>query len=164
MRRMYLRKGEKAGTLNLPILGASTAESDTLMAMKHPVASICSDRSMLTPYGALKKGGEPNSYGAFPRVFRKYVRERGIFTIEEAVRKMTSISAQSMGLRDRGMIREAMWADIVVFDPERIADKATIEEPAQYPEDIDYVLVNGVVVIERDEYTGALLGKVLRKD
>jgi len=156
-------EGEKARTLSLPILGASTAETDSLMAMKHPVASICSDRAVLAPYGVLAKGGDPNSYGAFPRVFRKYVRERGIFTVEEAVKKMTSIAAQSIGLRDRGMIREGMCADITVFDQERIADKATIEMPTQYPEGIDYVLVNGLTVIERGKHTGALPGRVLRK-
>lgn len=146
----------------IPILGASTAERDSIMALRYPLASVTTDRSALAPYGPLAKGRSPNSYGAFARVFRKYVRERGIFTVEEAVRKMTSVPANSLRLYDRGIIKVGAQADIVIFDPERIADKATIEEPSQYAEGVEHVLVNGVVTIENGEHTGALAGKALR--
>lgn len=109
----------------------------------------------------------------FPWFFRKYVRgisrkelmyDEGarILTVEEAVRKMTSLPAQKLGLWDRGLIRLGCWADIVLFDLERIADKATYLEPYQYPEGIEYVIVNGEVVIEKGRHTGRLPGKVLK--
>ena len=90
--------------------------------------------------------------------------ERGkrILTLEEAVRKMTSAPAQRLGLRDRGLVREGMWADLVLFDPETIADRATYASPYQYPQGIDRVLVNGQVVVEKGEHSGKLAGRVLR--
>jgi len=115
----------------------------------------------------------PRAYGTFPMIFRKYVRGEGraemprdqgskILTLEDAVRKMTSFPAQKLGLRDRGMIREGMRADIVVFDPLTIKDTATYEDPHQYPKGIHYVMVNGEVLVEKGEQTGFLPGKVLR--
>jgi len=155
---------EKTGNPHpqIGILGASTAERDSIMAMKHPAASICTDRGSLAPYGPLARTRSPNSYGAFATVFRKYVREFGIFTVEEAVRKMTSLPANSISLYDRGVIKTGAKADIVIFDPERIADNATIEKPNQYAEGIEYVLVNGKITVENGEHTGAIAGKVLK--
>jgi N-acyl-D-aspartate/D-glutamate deacylase len=101
-------------------------------------------------------------YGCFPRLFRKYVREEGLLTFEEAVRKTTSLAAQKLGIRDRGLLREGMWADIVVVDPKTIADRATVQQPYLYPVGIEYVLVNGEVTVEKGEHTGALAGQVLR--
>jgi N-acyl-D-amino-acid deacylase len=160
--QLLLEEGEATGGLQIPILGASTAEADSIQAMLHPTASLCSDRAALAPYGALADQGDPNSYGPFPRVFRKYVRGVGLFTLEEAVRKMTSVPAGQFGLRDRGVLREGAWADVVVFDGERIADNATIEDYRRYPDGIPHVLVNGELVVENGEHTGAMPGTVLR--
>ncbi len=101
-------------------------------------------------------------YGCFPRLFRKYVREEGLLTFEEAVRKATSLTAQKLGIRDRGLLREGMWADVVVVNPRTIADRATVQTPYLYPTGIEYVLVNGEVTVEKGEHTGALAGQVLR--
>jgi N-acyl-D-aspartate/D-glutamate deacylase len=95
-------------------------------------------------------------------VLGHYVRDLKVLSLEDAIRKMTSLGAQRLGLRDRGFLREGYWADVVVFDPERVADKATFEDPKQYPEGIAYVLVNGTVVLENGTHTGARPGHVLR--
>jgi len=155
---------EKTGNSmpRINILGASTAERDSLTAMKHPAASVCTDRAAMAPYGNLAGERSPNSYGAFARVFRKYVRDKGIFTVEEVVRKMTSVPANSSRLLDRGILRPGALADIAVFDPETIADNATIEEPSQYADGVEYVLVNGQVTIEEGEHNGVRAGKVLK--
>lgn len=156
---------EKTGITQprIGILGTSTAERDSLRALQHPAASVTTDRSALAPYGPLAKERSPNSYGAFARVFRKYVREKGIFTLEEVVRKMTSVPANSLRLLDRGVLKVGAWADMVVFDPDRIADNATIEEPSQYAEGVEYVLVNGQVTIEDGDHNGTRAGRVLRQ-
>ncbi|MGB9724700.1 MAG: amidohydrolase family protein, partial [Chloroflexia bacterium] len=113
----------------------------------------------------------PCSYGEFPGVLERYVRENPLLTLEEAVRKMTSFPAQRFGLHDRGLLRPGARADLVVFDLERVHDRATNlfphpypfeNYPHRYPEGIDYVLVNGVVVVEEGEHTGAMPGRVLR--
>jgi N-acyl-D-amino-acid deacylase len=138
-------------------------EEDVCTVLKHPVSAIGTDASVRAPYGVLGKGKpHPRSYGTFPRVLGKYVREEGLLTFEEAVRKMTLLPTQKLKLKDRGLIREKMWADIVVFNPKTVVDKATYTEPHQYPEGIEYVLVNGKVVIERGRHSGGLPGKVLR--
>jgi N-acyl-D-amino-acid deacylase len=150
-------------------------EEDIRALVRHPLSMIVSDGAAYAPYGAL--GAErphPRSYGVFPLVYRKYVRgetrpeeprEVGapILTLQEAVRKMTSFPAQKLGLRDRGLVREGMWADLVLLDPSTVEDRATYEAPHQYPQGIPYVLVNGTLVVDRGEHTGALPGKVLRK-
>ncbi|MBS7627609.1 amidohydrolase family protein, partial [Candidatus Bathyarchaeota archaeon] len=158
------------------ILGASTEERDSIMVMKYPWSSLESDRALHAPSGSslsvtpspssqalAKERADANAYGAFPRIFRRYVRELGILTLEEAVRKVTSLPAQRCGFRDRGILKEGFWADIVIFSPDRIVDRATIEEPTRFPEGIDYVIVNGQVVVEGGEHTGAKPGKVLRR-
>ena len=113
---------------------------------------------------ALLTGGHPNprSYGTFPYVLGQLVREEGVLRLEEAVRKMTAIPAQRLGLSDRGILRDGMKADIVMFDPHRVAARATFEEPKQYPEGIDYVMVNGQLVIDNGVHTGAMSGRALR--
>ena len=93
----------------------------------------------------------------------RYVRELGVLTLQEAVRKMTSAPAQRFGLWDRGLIRPGFKADITIFNPETVIDRATFMEPHRYPEGIEYVIVNGVVVIDEGEHTGALPGRVLRR-
>ena len=103
----------------------------------------------------------PREYGTFPRVLGRYVRERGLMTLEEAVRKMTGATAKRLGFQDRGLLREGFMADIAVFDPDRITDHATFSEPHQYAEGIEYVVVNGVMVVDGGDHTGARPGRIL---
>jgi N-acyl-D-aspartate/D-glutamate deacylase len=104
----------------------------------------------------------PRFYGTFPRVLGVYVRERHVLTLPDAVRKMTLLAAQITGLGDRGLLRPGMAADITLFNPETVLDRATFESPLQYPAGIPYVIVNGIVVIDGDQHTGARPGRVLR--
>mgnify|MGYP001073393744 CR=1 FL=1 len=134
-------------------------EDDVSTVIKHPVSMIGSDSVPPKKTGLV----HPRNYGTFPRVIKRYVHEKGILTLEEAVRKMASYPAQRLGIRDRGLIREGMWADMVIFDPKKISDKATYEDPFQYPDGIEYVFVNGALTIKKGGYTGALAGKVLRR-
>ncbi len=103
----------------------------------------------------------PRSYGTFPRIIAKYVRKDGVLTLEDAIRKMTSWPAARMKLADRGMIKPNHWADVVIFDYETIADNATWEQPLLTPSGIGMVLVNGVIVAENGQHTGARPGHVL---
>lgn len=138
-------------------------EEEVEIVFKHPTSMFGSDGSSLSPYGVLGVGkNHPRSYGNHSKVLGHYVRERKILTLEEAIRKMTSFPAQRFGISDRGIIKEGTWADIVIFDKDRIVDKATFEQPYQYPEGINYVLVNGKVVIEDGVHTKNLAGKALR--
>lgn len=145
----------------------------------HPFCMPNTDSWFYAPYGFLgKRAPHPRGYGGFPIIFRKWVRgednpdmpeERGrkIITLEEAVRKMTSLPANRLGIKDRGLLRAGMWADIVVLDPDKAGEKAPYPGPKNrkphiYPEGIPYVIVNGTMVIDKGEHTGALPGKVLR--
>lgn len=137
-------------------------EEDMRYVLSHSLSMIGSDSSARAPYGVLGKGKpHPRTYGTFPRILGCYVREEGILTLESAIRKMTSLPAQKLKLRDRGLIREDMRADIVIMDPKRVIDQATYQNPHRYPEGIKYVLVNGRLVIENGEHTKALPGHVL---
>lgn len=139
-------------------------ESDLALAMKQPWVAVGSDGSALAIEGPLRAGvPHPRNFGTFPRVLGRYVREMKVIPLEEAVRKMTSLPASILGLADRGTIKEGMWADLVIFDPATVADKATFEDPFQYPVGIDTVLVNGVVVLDDGKHTNARPGKVLRR-
>jgi N-acyl-D-amino-acid deacylase len=138
-------------------------EPDVVLALKQPWVSIDNDSQGTSPEGLL--AGEhphPRAYGTFPRILRKYVREENALTLPDAIRKFTALPAQRMRLTDRGVLKEGMAADVVVFDPATIADKATFENPNQLSVGMDYVLVNGVPVIAAGKMTGALPGKVLR--
>jgi N-acyl-D-aspartate/D-glutamate deacylase len=136
------------------------SEDDVQRIMRLPWVAIASDGAALRKEGVLGQGlPHPRSFGTNPRVLRKYVREEGVLTLEDAVRKMTSFPAQILRLADRGLLREGYWADVVVFDPETVKDQATFEAPKQYPIGVDHVLVNGVVVIDNGEHTGARPGK-----
>ncbi len=136
-------------------------ESDVKTVMSSPLSSIISDAWVTAP-GA---GGKPHPrvYGTFPRLLGKYVREEKTLSLEDAVRKVTSMSAGKLGLQNRGLVREGFWADIVVFAPDKVIDKATYDDPHQYPEGINYVIVNGEVVVEKGMLTGARPGKVLKR-
>ena len=138
-------------------------EKDVQTALREPWLDIASDGSSLSVEGLLGAGHpHPRNYGTFPRVLGHYARDEKVLTLEDAVRRMTSLGAQRLGLKDRGLLREGYWADIVVFDPNRINDKATFATPKQYPEGINYVLVNGHVVIDRGNHTGERPGMALR--
>ncbi len=139
-------------------------EEDLLRVMKHSLSCIGSDSSCSAPYGPLSQTRpHPRAYGTFARILGYYSRERRVLTLEEAVRKMTSAPATRLRLLNRGLIREGFIADIVVFDPKKIIDKATFLDPHQYAEGIEYVLVNGEVVIEKGRHTEAKPGKVLKR-
>jgi N-acyl-D-amino-acid deacylase len=130
--------------------------------MREPFVSVGSDSSARAPYGVLgKTSTHPRAYGTFARVLGRYVREERVLTLEEAVKKMTSMTAERFGLTDRGVIREGAWADLVLFDAQSVSDRATYTDPHQYAGGIPYVLVNGTVVIDQGQHTGALPGQVL---
>jgi N-acyl-D-aspartate/D-glutamate deacylase len=137
-------------------------EDDIKMIMRLPWVAIASDGTALRPDGVLGQGlPHPRSYGTNPRVLGKYVREERNLTLEDAVRKMTSLPAQILRLKDRGLVRDGFWADLVVFDPQTVADRATFEKPMVYPTGITHVFVNGVQVIKDGEHTGAKPGKMV---
>lgn len=135
-------------------------EDDVRTVLRHPASMIGTDGSAIAAHGILGQGRpHPRNYGTFPRVLRRYVREQGLLTLEDAIRKMTSSPARKLGLRDRGIIGEGMYADIIIFDPEAVNDRATYQDPHQYPEGIEYVLVNGDIAVEKGDHTGALAGR-----
>ncbi len=139
-------------------------EGDLALALKQPWVAIGSDGSSLAIDGPLRAGvPHPRNFGTFPRVLGRYVRELKVISLEEAVRKMTSLPASILGLTDRGAIKEGMWADLVIFDPATVADQATFEDPFQYPVGINTVLVNGTVVLDEGTHTNARPGKVLKR-
>ena len=147
----------------IDIIHHSMDEADVRYVLAKPWVCIGSDSRANAPYGALSFGKpHPRSYGTFPRVLGHYARDEGVITLEDAVRKMTSLTASRLGLRDRGTVREGAWADLVVFDPDRIIDTATYDEPHRYPAGIDHVVVNGVVVTYGDETLSDRPGRFLR--
>jgi len=139
------------------------SEKDVKTIMSQPWVSIGSDAGAAQVLGEVDDLGlpHPRSYGTFPRIIARYVREEGVLTLEDAIRKMTSWPAARMKLKDRGMISANQWADVVIFDYDTIKDNATWEQPLLTPSGIDYVLVNGVVVAENGKHTGARPGQVL---
>jgi dihydroorotase/N-acyl-D-amino-acid deacylase len=139
------------------------SEPDVVLALQQPWVSIDNDSSGTSPEGILgEEHPHPRAYGTFPRILRKYVREEKKLTLEEAIRKFSALPAQRMRLTDRGVLKQGMWADVVVFDPEMVRDVATFDDPNRLSEGMEYVLINGVPVIENGKMTGARPGKVLR--
>jgi dihydroorotase/N-acyl-D-amino-acid deacylase len=139
------------------------SEPDILLALQQPWTSVDNDSQGTAPDGLLgQEHPHPRAYGTFPRILRKYVREDHALTLENAIRKFSALAAQKMRLADRGVLKEGMWADVVVFDPNEIRDLATFEKPNQLSVGMRYVLVNGVPVIADGKMTNALPGKVLR--
>lgn len=136
------------------------AEEDVERIMKHPMTMIGSDGRLVEPGMGHP---HPRWYGTFPRVLGLYVREKHTLELSEAIRKMTYLPAQSLNLTDRGLIKEGMKADITIFNPETVIDKATFEKPHQYSEGIEYVLVNGGLAVDEGEFKDIKSGKVLRK-
>ncbi|MFX1524308.1 MAG: amidohydrolase family protein, partial [Promethearchaeota archaeon] len=134
-------------------------EEDVRRLMKSQFTMVGTD-SWSVPMGVGKP--HPRFYGTYPRILGKYVREENVLELEEAIRKMTSFPAQTLGLWDRGLIREGMCADIVIFDSDKIIDKATYTDPHQFPDGIHYVIINGEIVVKNKEHTNAKPGKILR--
>jgi len=138
-------------------------EEDVRSVMKHHLQMVGTDAWSVAPYGVLG-GGKPHPrfYGTYPRVLGKYSRDEKLLTLEEAIRKSTSFPAQKLQFQDRGIVREGFWADLVIFDPKKIMDMATFADPHIYPEGIEYVFVNGKIVIEKGSHTEETAGKILR--
>jgi len=140
------------------------SEPDVALAIRQPWVSICNDSQGAALDGVLgKEHPHPRAYGTFPRILRKYVREEKVLSLEDAIRKFTSLPAQRMRFADRGVLKAGMWADVVVFDPDLVRDVATFDQPNQLSEGMRFVLVNGVPVIEEGKMTNALPGKVLSR-
>jgi N-acyl-D-amino-acid deacylase len=147
------------------MMGFGMEEKSTEKILAHPLVMISSDAGSHAPYPPMNREiAHPRAYGTFPRAIAKYVRERKICSLEEMIKKMTSMPADKLGFNDRGRIAEDKFADIVIFDYEKIQDRATFTEPHQYPDGIPYVIVNGEVVISNYDHTGAMPGKVLRSN
>ena len=148
---------------SVPTVYAHHEERDMNLALQQPWCSIGSDGSALAIDGPLRRGNpHPRNFGTFPRVLGRYVREQALITLEDAIRKMTSLNAAKIGLLDRGLVRPGMFADLTLFDPEQIIDRATYDDPFHYNEGIRYVIVNGIIVLDGEQHTGARPGKVLR--
>ena len=139
------------------------SEPDVALALQQPWVSVDNDSSGTSPDGILgEEHPHPRAYGTFPRILRKYVREEKKLTLQDAIRKFSALPAQRMRFVDRGVLKQGMWADVVIFDPETVRDLATFDNPNQLSQGMEFVLVNGVPVIENGKMTGALPGKVLR--
>ena len=139
-------------------------EENLKKALRHPAIMIGSDGSARAPYGPLGEGkAHPRNYGTFVRVLGVYAREEGVLSMAQAVHKMSGMPAARLGLSDRGRLAVGKKADLVLFDPNTVRDKATFTEPYQYPEGIAYVFVNGEAVITPEGHTGALPGRVLER-
>ena len=147
---------------SVPTVFFHHSEPDMQLVLKQPWTSIGSDGAAVNPDGPTGRSHpHPRYYGTFPRVLGRYVRELHVLTLPEAVKKMTSMNADKIGIKDRGRLREGLWADITIFDPARVIDRATFENPHQFPVGIDYVIVNGVLTLEHERHTGALAGRVI---
>ena len=149
---------------SVPAVYFLMSEEDVKYLMGLPWVSFGSDGTAVRPDGPLGEGKpHPRWYGTFPRILGKYVREEQVLPLESAVRKMTALNAEKVGIADRGLIAPGMKADLAVFNPETVSDRATFEQPHQFSVGIDYVVVNGVFVLEKGVYTGEKPGRVLRK-
>jgi dihydroorotase/N-acyl-D-amino-acid deacylase len=139
------------------------SEDDMKLALRQPWVSVGTDYGEVSPTGPLAEGkAHPRAYGSFPRILGKYVREQHVLTMEEAIRKFTSLAAQRVHLRERGELRPGWFADITIFDPQTVNDRATYENPAQPSVGIQYVLVNGVLSVDQGKLTGQVGGRPLR--
>ncbi len=148
---------------SVPTVFFHHSEEDMRYALAQPFVSVGSDGSAVSAEGADGSAHpHPRFFGTFPRVLGRYVRETGVLRLEDAVRKMTSANAAKIGQFDRGLLRPGLWADVTIFDPAVVIDRATFEQPRQYPAGIPFVIVNGTVVIDEGEHTHARPGQILR--
>ena len=147
---------------SVPAVYFHHAEEDMQYALRQPFVSVGSDGSAVKIGGPTARGNpHPRYYGTFPRVLGRYVRQEKLLTLEDAVRKMTSANTSKIRVYDRGLLRPGQWADITVFDAERVIDNATYEKPHQYATGIEYVVVNGQVVLDKGRHTGARPGTII---
>jgi N-acyl-D-aspartate/D-glutamate deacylase len=152
---------DEGGTV--PTVYEHHTEKDMNRALVQPWCSIGSDGAAYATEGALRRGNpHPRNFGTFPRVLGIYVRERKLLTLEDAVRKMTSLNAAKLGIRDRGLLRAGQFADITIFDADRVIDHSTYEKPFQYNDGIEYVVVNGTVVLDKGKHTDAKPGRAVK--
>jgi len=139
------------------------SEDDVRAALRSPFVSICTDSGARATDGPLSGSkSHPRGWGSYPRILSRYVRDEHLLTLEQAVHKMTGLSAAKVGLRDRGLLREGMFADVTIFDPQTVQDRATFAAPNQYPVGINYVIVNGQIEVDNGKHTAALAGRALR--
>lgn len=149
---------------SVPTVFAHHSEKDMTLALQQSWCSVGSDGSAYAIAGPLKRGNpHPRNFGTFPRVLGAYVRDRSVLKLEDAVRKMTSLNAAKIGLSNRGTLAVGNFADVTIFDPETVLDRSTYTAPFAYSEGIEYVIVNGVLVLARGEHTGQMPGRALRK-
>jgi len=149
------------GSVNM--VGFAMSEENLERILAHPLGMVCSDGGSFAIEGTARRGHpHPRGLGSFPRVLGKYVRERKALTLQQAINKMTALPASRVHLRDRGRLAEGLAADIVVFDPERVADRATFEEPFQYPIGIGVVVLNGVIQLRDGQRSSSPTGRALR--
>jgi len=148
------------------VLVTSISEDDIRDIVRSPLALVGSDGNCVATYGTVSQGmPHPRFYGTFPRIIGHYVGELGVIPLELAVHKMTGATARALKLKDRGLLREGFHADVTIFDPADFKDRATYADPHRYPSgDRTTVIVNGTIVVEDATHTGALPGKVLRRD
>jgi N-acyl-D-amino-acid deacylase len=164
---LKLASGELKGSFGF--VNFNMKDENVEMIMRRPWVAVGSDGRVHAPDSVLARHStapHPRFYGTFPRVLGHYAREKGVVRMEEAVRKMTSLTARILGLHDRGLVSPGMWADIAVFDPETVIDRSDFtpaEATMRYPEGVEHLVVNGVVTLRDGEHTGALAGRVLRK-
>ena len=138
-------------------------EDDVKFAMQQPFVSVGTDAGAVNVQGPLSESKvHPRAYGTFPRILGRYVRDQRLLTLEQAIRKFTSLPAQRMGLRDRGILRAGTFADITIFDPGTVNDMATFENSHRPSVGIEYVIVNGVISLEHGKVTGQFAGRPLR--
>jgi N-acyl-D-amino-acid deacylase len=141
----------------------SMSEDDVKAALRHPLVSLCTDSGAMAEDGIFsKEKSHPRAWGSAPRILGKYVRDEKVLTLEEAIRKMTSLPAARMHLRDRGLLRPGMLADLVAFDPDHVRERSTYADPNHYSEGIPYVAVNGTLVVDEGRITAARPGRALR--
>lgn len=152
---------EKGGPMVVLFYGS---EHDVENYMCCPDIMVSTDAFGIAPEGPIDLGLQhPRTFGTYPRILGRYVRERRTLTLGGAIRKMTSLPARKLGILDRGLLRPGMWADIVIFDPATVIDRATYDDPIQYPKGIGHVLVNGEAIVEDGKHTGARPAKVLKR-
>jgi N-acyl-D-aspartate/D-glutamate deacylase len=149
---------------SVPTVYAHHDEKDMNLALQQPWCSVGSDGSAYAIDGPLRRGNpHPRNFGTFPRVLGVYVREKKLLTLEDAIRKMTSLNAAKLGIRDRGLVRPGDYADLTLFDADKVIDRSTYTDPFRYGEGIEFVVVNGRVVLDRGKHTGARPGRALRR-
>ena len=145
------------------MLAEDVSEEDFLNIARHPAGGVISDGFSLAPEGTLAEGKHhPRSYGAFPYFLRRFVRDQGTMSWEAAIHKLTAHAAARFRIGERGLLREGYWADLLIFDPDSIGERADFNDPYRYSQGIDYVVVNGKIAVEKGEVADGRAGQVLR--